>query len=357
MVPTKFNTKNQPITIMLTNLQRDIIASLEQMNLNMLAATLSGQKTYMLLRKSVFLEKIKTAFAQYKALGDDQLLAVAGTCGSRACSGHGCPGFAFVGNHSGAYLSFVFNQDAQQENVLQQCRALIPDDDRVMLQQPISIEVMWDEHADFQPSESFREEERIYRAACQELESLKDRVIGQAEYLPWLRKYRLTHLAGHKDLSNIFYDAASAFFSLYDTFRQLATGLNMVDKAEEALARYHQLDKDNERELLAWLVRYEALERDFPTLLLCDFEEEEPAEREYFEVHGFKIRAAEFGRAPEFATIFSGHHSRMMDKYTTFRELDFKSVAFDDDEVFFNMNRLSYHLKKRGIELPDGGAY
>ena len=88
-----------------------IIQYFSSMDLGMLELLLDENRTYQDASKEIFLEKVGSAFEEFKSNGDTYLTPAKGKCDSTSCNNNGCSGFAFIGNNSNKSLPLIFEEN------------------------------------------------------------------------------------------------------------------------------------------------------------------------------------------------------------------------------------------------------
>ncbi len=99
--------------------QKDAIRHfIEQMDIEMIDQILDDGTTYQDFEKHQFISKLQLTFDQFMELGDTSLISCAGVCDD--CD-KGQPGYTFVGNNSGNYMSIIFETENGEVQDLYEC--------------------------------------------------------------------------------------------------------------------------------------------------------------------------------------------------------------------------------------------
>jgi hypothetical protein len=99
--------------------QRDAIKYfIEKMDIEMIDMILSNENTYQDLPKETFIQKLSSAFNEFKKHGDDYLEAHSGQCNNCFTDK---TGYIFIGNNSNNYMSILFDVVAGEIKDLAEC--------------------------------------------------------------------------------------------------------------------------------------------------------------------------------------------------------------------------------------------
>ena len=333
------------------DIKASIIESFQKMDWDMLAVLLDNNKTYQNATKEVFLEKLNVAFLELKQNGDTFLLSHKGFCNFDETPNKVCKGYSFVGNKSKKHIDLIFDELDNNINDIYHCSVFKTNDKTVETESLIWIDIMNDERADFKPSIDFLIKSQKCKLAYDELIQHQNIVIGKEVYLVWLEKF--CHLKKSFDLQAFNYAGFDKFYWLYNRIDELKHYLQSDDFAKEALKEFQSIDKNNERKLLKWLVKYEKTS-DALIMLLYLFEEidfENLEDNAYFKVDGLKIKTLDFKCLAKFRFLFDNHYWNMLEKHTTFTKEETTRHMNENNEMSNYINSLSYHLDKRGVEL------
>ena len=215
----------------------------------------------------------------------------------------------------------------------------------------LGIDIMNDERVDFKPSIDFLKKSQKCKLAYDELIQYQNVVIGKEVYLVWLEKFY--HLKKSLNLQAFNYVGFDKFYWLYNRIEELKNYLQSDNFAKEALKEFQTIEKNNEPKLLKWLVKYEKIGETLVMLLYLfedtDFEKLE--DNAFFKVDGLKIKTLDFKCLTKFRFLFDNHYWNMLEKYTTFTKEETTHHMNANNEMSNNINSLSYHLEKRGIDL------
>ncbi len=328
-----------------------IIESFQKMDWDMLAVLLDNNKTYQNATKEVFLEKINVAFSELKENGDTFLLSHKGFCNFNECPNKCCKGYSFVGNKSKKHIDLIFDELENNIKDIYHCSDFKTNDMTVKKESLIGIDIMNDERADFKPSIDFLIKSQKCKLAYDELIQFQNTVIGKEVYLVWLEKFSI--LKESLNLQAFNYAGFDKFYWLYSRIEELKHYLQSDDFVKEALEEFQTIGKNNEPKLLKWLVKYEKTGEDLVMLLFLfeeiDFENLE--DNAYFKVDVLKIKTLDFKCLAKFRFLFDNHYWNMLEKYTTFTKEETTHHMNANNEMSNNINSLSYHLEKRGIDL------
>jgi hypothetical protein len=326
-----------------------IIGSFQKMDWNMLDILLDENKTYQDAKKDVFLEKIEEAFSILKRHDDTILLPYEGFCNSEECSNKGCKGYSFVGNNSKQHIDLIFEELDDDINDIYHCSHFKTNDISVETENLIAIDIKNDERADFKPSIDFLIKSQKCKSAYEELYQYQNKIINKEVYIEWLDKFY--NLYKSFDLPPFFYSDFNKFHNLYYKISLLNDFLQSSNLAKNAIKEFQTIDKNNEQQLLKWLIKHEETGDNLTLFLYEDIDFEYPEKREYFEVENLKIDTSDFKYIANFKFHFDEHYWNMLEKHTTFSNEESIRYLNENNELSSYVSSLSYHLNKRGYKL------
>jgi hypothetical protein len=326
-----------------------IIESFQKMDSTMLEILLDESRTYQDATKEVFLEKLNVAFSNLRENGDTLLSSQKGFCNSNECSNKGCKGYSFVGNNSKNHIDLIFEESDDDIKDIYHCSGFETNDKSVNTETLIDIDISNDEKADFKPSIDFLIKNQNCNSAYEELNQYRNVVIAKDVYLIWLKKFN--HLYESFDLPPLFYAGFKKFYWLYSRINELKDFLKSNNAAKEAVGEFDVVDKNNETQLLKWLIKYEETGNNLILFLFEDIDYERPENTEYFKVDDFKINTVDFKYIAKFKCLFDEHYWNMLEKFTTFSPEQQTRYVNENSEMSRNISSLSYHLTKRGFEF------
>lgn len=326
-----------------------ILEGFQKMNWNMLDVLLDENLTYQGAKKEVFLEKINDMFSEFKESGDTFLSTHQGFCSSDQCPNKGCRGYSFVGNTSNKYISFIFEELNDDIKDIYHCSGFSTDDSSVKREIRTSINIDFDERADFKPSLDFLIKSQKCSLAYEALMCFKNVVISKEVYLEWLDKFYPLY----KSFENppIFYSDFNKFYWLYSSITGLKEYLQFHCLAKEALKEFKIIDNTSERQLLKWLVKYEKTGMDLILFAYDGINFEHPNKTEYFKVRDLKISISDFKHIAKFKFLFDRYYWEMLEKYSTASKEEGTIYYNKEIEMSDFTSSLTYHLEQRGIKL------
>ncbi len=324
-----------------------IIESFQKMDSNMLDILLDDNKTYQDVTKEVFLGKLDVIFSKLKENGDTFLFSHKGFCNSNECNNKGCKGYSFVGNKSKEHIDLIFKELDDDVNDIYQCSDFQLNNECVDMNNLLWIDIKIDEKANFKPSINFSIKNQNCKLAHEELVQYQNTVIGKEVYLEWLEKFY--DLYQSFNLPPLFYVEFYKFYQLYGRINELKVFLQSSDFAKHAITEFQSIDKNNESQLLKWLIKYEKTGNNLIGFSSTDFDFENPEKREYFEIDNFKINTSDFKHIIKFKFLFDEYYWNLLDKYTTFSDEEATRHINENSEMSEYIISLTYHLDKRGF--------
>lgn len=325
-----------------------ILQSFEKMDINMLHVLLNDDITFQDASKETFLSKLEVVFSKLKAEGDSCLQLHKGFCKSDACDNKGCKGFSFIGNKSNYYIDLIFTETEDDFTDIYYCHEFQTDDRSVEKECSVPIEIKKDETQGFVPTIDFLLVSQKCKTACDELLVLNKVPIGSEVYLKWLQK--------HQSLNDsldfwyaIKYVELCIFNSLHRELTELRGFLAFSSEAKQAVEEFETINKNDEINLLKWLVDNEGLSSNFILFLYEEIDFEYHKNSEFFQINGLKIRTDDFAHIAKFKFYFDEHYWGMLEKYSVFTDEE----AFNFCKKYPGRKditaQLSYSLRKRGM--------
>lgn len=111
--------------------------AIAKMDVNSLTNLLPDNLKYHDLEKSIFIERLRTAFNQFREMGDSHLIPIEGKC-------VGCYnskiGYCFVGNNTGNYMQIVIREEYGILEDIRECGNFIKLNDDIELNEMICID-------------------------------------------------------------------------------------------------------------------------------------------------------------------------------------------------------------------------
>ena len=292
-----------------------IINALEQMDVGMLDILLDDEKTYQCATKEVFLKKLSKLFKNFQQENDTFFVARPGKCKSDECTNKGCSGYAFVGNKTDNYMSLVFEQVGDEYIDICNCNDFVADEYELEIEGTYRHRGLFlkdDELADFVPSVDYLITSQKCQYAYEEIIQFGNQLMNKEMYTDWVAK----HFYLYDSLGNIFSIPAAYknFADAYILFNRFTETLKHEDQANEALTALQHINSSNETELLAWLLKYEALKKELLGLEM-EYEDLEITGNKHFTFSDFTIDSSDFELLHRFIVQFEALYAPVWEKY------------------------------------------
>ena len=232
-----------------------VIKHFTEMNISGLNQALSDNSTYFKCTKEVFLKKLQEVFHQFKEEGDTKLIYYKGSCGSSGCGNYGTSGHCFIGNKSGIYFSFIFEDNNLIDNwCICYDFKVKPDTIKLKYKMPFSI--------DYKEEANYRNTFQQYPPFV-ELKNLEvDGVLPMDRIEWWLLKYKeqFESYSEEQDLIGMFGkpNDSSVFVNLFNDLDELSQIKRKSKLLEKEVKEYYKI-KDSEQEKKAWVIKNENL--------------------------------------------------------------------------------------------------
>ncbi len=322
---------------------------MSKMDSEMLNLILEDNRTYQEAKKEVFIDKINEALSLFSKKGDTELLVLKGECGNDACH-KGCPGYAFIGNCSGAHLDLIIEGSSTQILDICHCCDFNADKEDLNETESISIDINYDEVNNFKPSAEYALKLHKCNRAVEEIISEEMRILDISYLEYWIEKYQ--ELYGTMDIFTDCLSRFSTFFFLYDKLKDLWQFHELKEETVLALKSFEEQTeiRDNEDLLLEWLVKYEELSQNnlcgLTSLYFCEEEEIKIGFIKLYNTDNLLISVADFAEQLKFKSLFDSYYFNMVEKYTTIPESE-QDNLIPGSEDSIHQYSLKYHLEKR----------
>lgn len=328
-----------------------VVHCIQHMDLDTLDIIIDENKILQGTTKSVFLNKINQVFQEFKNNGDSELTPYKGFCNAYGCKRDQGEGYSFEGNVSKKHFAIKLTESEDNKVYIENCFDFEIYDTSIEISEVISYYVYEDEKKDFVSDAKYSTLHTICSGSLTQLKNTyRNSVINKAIYLSWLAKFKLTYTA-LSDYSYTYSKAFEDFSNVYKDLGELSKYLEMEDSCIDAIHEFDNLNKNDEIDLLKWLVNYEETSRNLELFLLyyegavLDIFEESS----YFEVDFLKIDLTDFKTIIRFKNLFDDFYWDMLEKY---RSCDNTEDSNGSSEVkIFEKTSLSYYLNKRGIQF------
>jgi hypothetical protein len=326
-----------------------LINAISSMNSKELDLILEDEVSYQDTSKTIFLEKLEEVFKEFET-EDDLLIPYEGKCNSNECSNRNKKGISFVGNKSGRYINFIFeeNEDNSIKDIYT-CYDFCTEKEVIDVnKRKLEITVFKDEKVNFTPTPTYTTQKNKSINALNEIKQFNDREIASDEIIAWVKDYE--DLYNSMNWKSIFYKHQYSFYWLYHHINEIYEFLMIEEDAEIAIDEFKSVDLTNEIDLLKWLVKYELLYYKLIVLHTTIVTEESlqtgnsvlhrdfPA---YFKTDILK-------NCIDLQELLDEHYYEKLNKYSTQSEEEQQNqIPFNDD--FEKNSSLKYHLQIRGI--------
>jgi hypothetical protein len=341
------NTDTQHIP---RNPRQAFLYYLSKLDADMAALVLDDTRTYQDATKEVFVEKLSEVIRQFKLKGDTELRIVRGNCANEQCH-KGCPGYAFVGNHSAVHLDLIIEGNNTEMLDIYYCGDFATEA-AILSDTFVRIFIDRDEEADFIPDVQYLLEISKCNLAFQEILHTENNIIEPEMAISWLSKHRALY-----DSIDILLALSKqrSFSLLYENIQSLIEVYVCNPAARNALLQLEQIKKsDNkERQVLGWLVAQEELGRNI-LMGFVDvyFSTKKKVTEDLYRLNDrvdLLVDKRHFNNIIEFIEIFNQYYWPTFEKYRTISSEEMDNMEYES-ERYMEARRLSYHLSKRHIQ-------
>lgn len=112
-----------------------LIQSIADLDIDSVDLLLDDHRTYQDMEKKKFVQRLKDVMTDFMKLGDHELIAYSGACGSCV---KGCKGFAFVGPNSMQHIDLIIQYDGENITDIFSC-SLLKLDHEMQLGEQVSV--------------------------------------------------------------------------------------------------------------------------------------------------------------------------------------------------------------------------
>ena len=243
---------NEIILIKMQNKKGTIINAIITMNINLLDVLLDDNKPYMDVPKSLFLKQLNLEFNKLKEKGINEFIKV--SKGSCAGCFNGCGGFTFLTKNND-FLDLLF---IEKDNDIEDLFICSTFNNKEQLEKKNNIYFSFkeDEKVTFNPSpELIIKIQRVERAIT-EFEKFQNTLTGIEDFVIWLdRTKALINTIGLTEKWN--YNTFGFFNSIYVNVKYIDNLIAYHSIATNALETFNNIEKNNETEIINWLIKYE----------------------------------------------------------------------------------------------------
>lgn len=329
-----------------------IINCIQHLDLESLNLLIDENQVLQGTSKSTFFNKLNTVFQNFKDNGDIELTPYKGFCNAYGCTREQGNGYSFEGNTSKKHFAIKLIASEDNKVYIENCHDFKLDDTSIEVNEIIKFYVYEDEKINFIADPKYSATHTICSGALIQLQKqYTNTIIDKTIYTAWLNKFKLTYLSLNTYAYTYSY-AFERFNNLYSDLVELANYLENDRSAKNAIHEFEEIDINNEKGLLKWLVKYEKTADNLVLFLEIhgDINPYKLEESSYFEIEFLKIDVTDFKNIIRFKILFDEYYWEMLDKHKTCDNNE-ESSNLGDLEITENSTSLSYHLNKRGFQL------
>ena len=222
------------------------------MNINLLDILLDDDKPYMDVPKPLLLEQLNLEFNKLKKKGINEFLKV--SKGSCADCFNGCGGFTFLTKNND-FLDLLFIEKNNEIVDLFLC-STFNNEEQLEKKNNIYFSFKEDEKVTFNPSPELIIKLQRVKRSITEFEKFQNTITGIEEFVIWLdRAKELFSSIGLKEKWD--YNSFGLFNSIYVNVEYINNLISYHSIAIMALKIFKNIEKDNETEIIDWLIKYE----------------------------------------------------------------------------------------------------
>lgn len=188
--------------------------------------------------KDIFTEKLRLLFERFKAAGDTELIFYKGECGYENCQCNGS-GYSFVGNISGKFTDFVFNEYGGSCTDIVCCSDLHSNKKGYLPGGKLTITFCVDELEGFKPSLKYLLISQKCDVAVEEIMEYAGRVVPKGFYFSWFEKYKKFYKKVRRKYTH--HAALKKFELLFWDIKDIIKTSRLLPDAENAVWEYYQV--------------------------------------------------------------------------------------------------------------------
>lgn len=192
-----------------------------------------------------------------------------------------------------------------------------------------------------------------YKYAYSKLVFKEPAYLSKDVYINWLQKYNSVF----KNQGYYIHPEEKHYRAVYNVLSSLIQYFEYEEEAQRALLEFEKIDKENETEMLHWLVKYEDLgwsifmmdvdfyenprefQGDFASVLSGN--DANYVHKVYFDLRDFKVLI-------NFHEAHNNRYHEMLEKYKLYTSEELLNFAPSSEECL-NQCSLAFQLKKRGL--------
>jgi hypothetical protein len=329
---------------------------IQKMDIEKLRLILKDEYSYQDTSKDVFLEELDGYLECHKSYGETELLMYKGVCGKETCPNKGKGGYRFVGDITGNYMDFIFEEEGDDIKDIYTCEELSCNADCGDLDSRATFYIQLDKRNSFERTLDYELKLQAAMSALDELfnDKVCDMDLDKVKY--WLEKHKKTHLKIGEDDPFLPIMKWTAFSALYKEFSNL---LEFIDGyGEQIQSAYDKRPDDNEERLIAWIIEHEELYKKIPREL--------PLSVYFLNTYDGKSKNLELNftgieviKLFAFMDFHTENYNRLFEKYNSLTIKERDDLCNEDIDFACNIfPRLSFHINRRkelakeGISIP-----
>jgi len=339
---------------------KTILSYFQTMDIAKLRLYLKDEYTYQDTTKEIFLNEIAAIFEANQNSGDTEIILYPGHCGApnSLCDNCGKKGYRMVGNNSGNYIDLIFEIENDDIKDIYDCSLFVSNEEVKNLDNQTSIHINKDDKVTFAKTPEYWAKLNAANNAIDEIVTTPPSLINFEALSYWVDKNAIVNKRIGGD--HIFGPTMrwTPFLRLFSELSEMRVFLKYHSALlTEAMSKVSSLN--NEEDLINWLLKYEKAFEKAPFELVYGFK----AENDYCILDNdneIRFQGHEFLYAVKFFENYKEHYYPLLDKYTTYTDMERTEATNDWDsrQKGIDITSLRFHLDRRkameeiGITIP-----
>jgi len=235
------------------NKKEAIIKYISEMNTEMLSLILEDDKSYMDVSKQTFINKLEDTFDRLRLEGIKTFTTVVkGHCGGN-CN-NGCGGFSFITSNNQS-LDLIFVEENNEIKDIYTCTIFL-NNEQIENKREIYISFYEDEKVLFKPSARDLALQKQIAKCLEEFSKFKNNLTSIDDFCEWSENCK--KLYDEIDVyERMTYRYVKPLHELVYNNSAIQNLITFHPLAKKAKDDFYKLNRDNDRDLIEWVLKYE----------------------------------------------------------------------------------------------------
>lgn len=243
-----------------------LVEAISNMSCESLELILDDNWYYDFASKSIYIQKLKEIFDEFKK-EDDFLISHKGNCNGKECDKYNKNGYSFIGNKSGRYVNFLIDlkENGAIKNIHYCIRFCTNENVIDETKKQIDFKIYQDEKLYFKPTEKYTLSKNESIIAVNELNRFQETFIPKSELVKWVEKYE--NLKSSISGNDSDYKNQKIFCSCFIDIGWIYDFIQTEENIITAIDQFKSIELSDDSKLLEWYSDYNYLFHTFRYLL------------------------------------------------------------------------------------------